>query len=720
MPVLLAAAAFRRTLGAVKTLLCGLSLAAACLLARASDRLVFYVAPNGDDRWSGRLTAPNAEGNDGPFATVQRAQQVLREVRAATPPADSAPRPEVQLRGGTYHLAGPWTLTPADSHTIYRAYQAERPVLSGGVRVTNWAVGNDGRWRADLPAVREQGWHFTQLFVNDQRRPRPRLPATGQYRIAGELPASDEARGGIDRFQFSPGEIRADWVNLNDVEVLAFHNWSMSRLPIQSVDGAAGTVKFFGTSPSTSAWGIFRKGNRYLVENVKEALATPGQWYLDRPRGELTYLPRPGETPENTVVIAPRWPELLVIAGDPTGEPVRDVRIEGLTFAHAAWPIPREGQAIPQAEINLDGAISATHAEEVVLKRCAVRHVGAYAMAWGEGCHRNLVEGCEMIDLGAGGVKLGAAGLTGWGGLNAARTSAAPTSSHNTVRDCTIAFGGRIHPAAIGVWIGHSPFNTIEHNEIYDLYYSATSIGWVWGYAPSHAHHNRVLYNHLHTLGQGVLSDMGAVYTLGISPGTVVSHNVIHDVHAFDYGGWGLYTDEGSTGVVMENNLVYRTKTGGFHQHYGRENLIRNNILAFSQADQLQRTRKEAHVSFTFERNLVLYDRGTLLGSQWADDRVSVDSNLYWNRAGEVRFPGNRSLEEWRKAVGHDLHSVVADPQFLDPSRHDFRLAAGSPAFGLGFVPFDPQKAGRLTPRTLTAGLPPVPPSFEGLPSLHP
>ncbi|MCL4178261.1 MAG: right-handed parallel beta-helix repeat-containing protein [Verrucomicrobia bacterium] len=701
----------------MKTLLgCGLIVAAA-VMAQANDRQILYVAPDGNDSWSGHLPAPNTESNNGPFATIHRAQTAVRDWLAASPRPDSAPRPEIHIRGGLYLLEKPLTLTPQDSQTLIRAYRAEQPILSGGVRITGWKVGGDGRWRADLPAVREQGWNFTQLFVNDQRRPRPRLPVTGHYLIAGELAATDEALAGVDRFQFGSGEIRPEWSNLNDVEVLAFHSWTMSRLPIKSVDAQAGVVNFFGTSPSKSYWGIFKKGNRYLVENVKEALGTPGQWYLDRPQGELIYLPQPGETPDNTVIIAPRLERLLVIAGEPNGAVVRDVRIEGLTFAHAAWPIPRQGQAMPQAEINLDGAISATGAHGIVFKGCAVRHVGAYAIALGDGCHHNLIESCEMIDLGAGGVKLGAAGLDGWGGLNEARTAATPTSSHNTVRDCTIAFGGRLHPAAIGVWIGHSPHNTIEHNEIFDLYYSATSIGWVWGYAPSHAHHNRVLYNHLHTLGQGVLSDMGAVYTLGISPGTVVSHNVIHDVHAFDYGGWGLYTDEGSTGVAMENNLVYRTKTGGFHQHYGRENFIRNNILAFSQTDQLQRTRKEPHISFTFERNLVLYDRGALMGSQWADDRVVVDGNLYWNRAGDVRFPGNRPLDEWRAATGHDRHSLVADPQFLDPAKHDYRLAAGSPAFQLGFVPFDPTKAGRLTPRTLTAGLPPVPPSFEGIPA---
>jgi hypothetical protein len=334
-------------------------------------------------------------------------------------------------------------------------------------------------------------------------------------------------------------------------------------------------------------------------------------------------------------------------------------------------------------------------------------------MAFGSGCRDNRVERCEMVDLGAGGVKIGATALAGWGDLQAMARSEEPLISHHTVRDCTIAYGGRLHPAAIGVWIGHSPYNVIEHNEIYDLYYSATSIGWIWGYARSHAHHNRVVFNHMHTLGQGVLSDMGAVYTLGISPGTVVSDNHIHDVHAFDYGGWGLYTDEGSTGVTMENNLVYRTKTGGFHQHYGRENRILNNILAFSRTDQLQRSRVESHVSFTFERNLVLYDRGELLGKSWADDQVWLDHNLYWNTTGPVRFPGGKTLEQWRDSSGHDRHSVVADPRFVNAAKDDFRLRPDSPAPSLGFRPFDVSRAGRRTPATLTVSLPPVPKAFE-------
>lgn len=183
--------------------------------------------------------------------------------------------------------------------------------------------------------------------------------------------------------------------------------------------------------------------------------------------------------------------------------------------------------------------------------------------------------------------------------------------------------------------------------------------------------------------------------------------NVIHDVVSHDYGGWGLYTDEGSSGIVMRRNLVFRTSSGGFHQHYGRDNVIENNVFAAARDWQLQRTKVEEHTSFTFARNVVWWHSAApLVHGNWTKG-VVTRRNCYWNAAGPVTFTGGGDLAA-RQRAGHDGGSIVADPGFADPAAGDFALAADSPVSGLGFEPLDPSAAG---PRRPAAGgvLAPVP-----------
>src|SRR5207249_303080 len=251
---------------------------------------------------------------------------------------------------------------------------------------------------------------------------------------------------------------------------------------------------------------------------------------------------------------------------------------------------------------------------------------------------------------------------------------------------------GRVYAPAVGVIIFQSGRNRVAHNHIHDLFYTAISVGWNWGYQETPCRDNIVEFNHLHDIGQGVLSDMGAIYTLGIQNGTVLRSNLIHDVNSFTYGGWGLYTDEGSSGIVLENNVVYRCKSAGFHQHYGRENIVRNNIFAFGKEHQLMRTRPEPHISSIFTNNIVYFDSGNLLGSDWSNDNYTIEGNIYFDArptatADSMKFAG-KLIAQWRDR-GHDVHSQIADPLFVAPQRFDFHLQPNSPALKMGFKPID-------------------------------
>jgi parallel beta-helix repeat protein len=302
-----------------------------------------------------------------------------------------------------------------------------------------------------------------------------------------------------------------------------------------------------------------------------------------------------------------------------------------------------------------------------------------------------------MTDLGAGGVKIGDPEIP----KGAAQTTSGIVVSENYIHNI-----GIVYPAAVGVWIGQASGNTVTHNEIADTYYTAISLGWTWGYGATAAHHNRIEFNDLHNLGRGLLSDMGCIYSLGIQPGTVERNNLCHDVARYEYGGWGLYTDEGSSQILLENNIVYRTQDGGFHQHYGRENIVRNNIFALGEEAQLRRTREEAHRSFSFERNIVYWEKGRLLDGAWGNGRFLFDHNLYWQATGQPIEFGKDSMAEWQRR-GQDVHSWVADPLFADPAHGDFTLKPGSPAAKIGFQPIDTSRIGRPAARPEFQLLPP-------------
>jgi hypothetical protein len=260
----------------------------------ATPEMRLYVATNGNDNWSGHLAAPNATRTDGPFATLQRAQQAVRAQRQG----GNQKALTVVVRGGTYYLKTALLFTSEDSGpsaqamTTYAAMPGEKPVISGGERITGWKPDAQGRWQTTLSEVQSGNWYFSQLFAGEQRRFRPRLPKQGYGFVAGAMAPSGKAQGkGFDQFRFGPGAFHADWHDVDDIETLCFQIWGMARFRVAEIDEPNRTVRFMGDTHSTESYVALSKGKRYLVENVREALSDPGEWYLDRKSGVLTYIP---------------------------------------------------------------------------------------------------------------------------------------------------------------------------------------------------------------------------------------------------------------------------------------------------------------------------------------------------------------------------------------------------------------------------------------------
>jgi len=668
----------------------------------AGEPTIYYVAPDGNDSWSGKLKAPNPDGTDGPFASLEGARDAIRRLKKRGPLAAPV---VVKIRTGLYHLDKPFVLEPVDSGTTdcpitYTAEGPEKPVFTGGRAITGWKRGPNGVWTVKLPRVKAGEWYFRSLFVNGRRRTRARMPNKGYFHAAGKAPPTTDSATGkkVSRertaFRFKPGDIKK-WERLEDANLVTFHSWTTSRFFIKSLDTINNIVEVYGRCRYTFL--RWDKAERYYIENIPEALDAPGEWYLDRRTGILSYIPYKGEDPTKEKVVAPVLKQLVVFRGEPEkGRFIEHITISGLSFLYTDWEIGRDGHSYSQSAIDgktgigVTPAVALEGARHCNLTDLEIAHTGGYAVSFGRGCKYNIIERCHIHDLAAGGVLLGMSRLPKDEHLR---------SNHNTVYNCFIHDGGHVYASGVGVWIGRSSYNVVKNNEICDFFYTGVSAGWSWGYAPSSAHHNLIENNHIHHLGYGVLSDMGGIYTLGRSPGTKLLHNLIHHVESYSYGGWGIYPDEGSSDILIKNNIVYRTKTGGFHQHYGKENIVENNIFAFSrERGQIIRTRAEKHRSFVFERNIVFYNQANLLGGNWSGNNYKLDYNDYWNDSGSTVTFAGKSFDEWKKK-GQDVHSIIADPKFYAPYKYDFRLRADSPALKLGFKPIETKGIGLVGPR---------------------
>ncbi len=588
---------------------------------------------------------------------------------------------------GTIELEAPLVIRhrDGDPQLTIRAQDGESAVLSGGRKITDWTesvLGGRRVWSAPINDV-----EFTALWVDGQRRQRARHPNSGYLMTPGSPERTDSLWTGNRSFSYPRNSVKPVF-HADGVEAIVMTRWIASRVPVARIDTTHSLIHTLQPTELT-----IDRGDIFYLENAPEFLDSPGEWWIDKARKLLHYIPLPTEECGSTVAVYPRLKTLLRIEGAPdTGTFVRNVRFEGIEFTHTDWESPR-GQKLGQAAVTVSAAIEVRGAIDCSFDRCTIRNVGGSAIKLAAGTKNVVISRCHIDDFGASGILIGP---------HLAPTLDSLESRSNVVENCLITNGGRTVHGGVGVWIGHSSDNRVSNNRIANLFYTGISVGWKWGPGFSHAHSNTIRQNHVHDIGHPsfdvgpILSDLAGIYTLGEQPGTRIEGNRIAKVAARKYAGAGIYLDEGSATIEVIRNHVVGSSHHSLLINGGRSNLVSENHFLFAGAAQIDIGPGRGIQIMRFERNLVAWDTGDAYYTFRTWQSFSAKDNLYWRLrfARNIRF-FTFGLRAWNM-LGSEQGAQVADPIFAPTDGWSYGLDAKSPAHAKGIPDFDPSVAGPL------------------------
>ncbi|HNS31471.1 MAG TPA: right-handed parallel beta-helix repeat-containing protein [bacterium] len=661
-----------------------------------------YVSPEGND------------GNPGtknkPFATIKRAQEEVRKIKANGMPEEGI---VLYLRGGRYYITESITLGKEDSGTesapvVYRSYPGEEARVIGGRQVTNFKllrneaiisrlpVESRGKvWVADLKEagitdygeLLNRGSHgksnlaALELFCNGKRMQLARWPNEGHERVARLVTSEGDgvlrgqsAKTGIyqnGRFCYE-GDRPERWTKEKDIWIHGYfaYEYEKTHTRIDSIDTEK---KIINLGPDkrypegyTVRYVIRVKQNApYYVYNALSELDSPGEWYLDRDDGKLYFYPVSDPVKSDIMVSTLNTP--LVITDNAS-----HVALSNLTL-----------------EVTRSNAINLDKGNNVLVAGCTIRNTGQWAVNIKDGWNHKIV-GCDMYNMAEGGVTLG-------GGDRNKLIPAGHLVENNHIYSFN-KFDGGYRQAVLVKGIGQR----VSHNVIHDTPMQAILFD---------ENDHVIEFNELHdVVYEG--RELGAMYIYGepwylMSRGTVIRNNFFHHIcyHSspnLTQGLNGIHVDAINGGLVIEKNFFYRFPNGIANPQ--PENRIENNIFVDAEIRSI----------YQGDRSGLFY---TPDGEPLAD-RISTLAARYLTRVRykqppwSYRYPQLFDLLYRQKPVGWAQNNFIErnintggpflslaagikednfirnnwdgdEPFFLDRKQANFSIRPGSPVYGL-------------------------------------
>jgi hypothetical protein len=566
----------------------------------------FAFSANAAEIW---VSVQGKDTNEGtkasPLATVQMAVRKARELRRLKDPSikDGI---HIIVMNGTYYLNEPLFVRPedsgtAESPTTIEAETNTKPILSGGFEIKNWKKSTTSInglkagtvWVADAPEKAGEIINYRQLWVNGKKAVRAKS-TTGTK---------------MDRILSWDKETESCWIPFKDksvkfepgMEMYIVQWWAIANLRIKNIEIKKDSARLSFEQPESriqsehpwpAPWISKNNGNSaFYLNNGMSMLNEAGEWFLDRKRAKIYYIPRAGEDMNSATVTVPVLENLVKIEGT-LDTPVHHFNFKGISFQYSNWLRPSQQGHVPlqagmylldayklktpgtpnQANLENQGwvgrpraAVEVNYANNNLFENCSFEHLSSTGLDLHKGTNHNSIKGNLFKDIGGSGINLGVFSDESFEAhLPYTVKDDRVVCSDELVADNLITNVANEDWGCLGIAAGFIKNLTIEHNEISDVAYSGISMGWGWTHTENVMRNNKILANKIHHYAKH-LHDVAGIYTLSSQPDSRIEENYIDKVYFSPYAHdpflWlYLYTDEGSQGFTIKNNWIATQK----------------------------------------------------------------------------------------------------------------------------------------------------------------
>lgn len=640
-----------------------------------------YVSPDGNDFNSGT--------KEKPFATISKAQVEARQIKESV---------NIFLRSGTYYLSQPVVITHKDSRPdnaplVYKAYPGEKVVISGAVPLNlDWKRYKNGIWQAKV----DEDVIFDQLFVNGKLQRMARYPNYNpKARFLGGTAADALSHDRVKEYENPEGAY---------VHALHSAEWGDFHYIVKGRD-EKGELILEGGWQNNRRMGMHKKHR--FIENIYEELDTVGEWYFDKSSKILYFYPSAEGNLRTARIETPQINALFELHGTEK-ETIRNVVIDSLELTQTLRTFMDNKEQLLRSDWTTyrGGAVYMEGAENCKVVDCYFNSVGGNALYFSNYNRSNEVSGCHISNAGASAISF-------VGDPDAVRSPSfeyhefvpfksmdlIPGPKSNNFPARCLVYNNLIHDIgyiekqSTGVQISMSQEITVSHNTIYDVPRAGINVSeGTWG---GHMiEYNDVFNTVLETGDHGSFNSWGRdrfwhpnrhtmdslvaahpeIILLDANKTTTIRNNRFRCDH-----GWDIDLDDGSSNYEIYNNLCLN---GGLKLREGFFRTVYNNIMINNSF--------HPHVWFKESKDVFIHN---IVSAAYAPIRVPywgsfINHNLFPDSASLLKAQGNHT----------DLNSVAGNPLFIDPANGNYQVAAESPALKCGFINFEMDKFGIVSP----------------------